>query len=354
MASTASVASALTHGMPLPSTDPVALWTFGVHGIPMPQYLRWADELDLFVTMADRGDIDRDEIVARTELSDRGAEALLGVLCALGLAVRRDRTYRLAEVASDFLDRRKMFYLGPSLWATLHAPVPAQLRKGDEVRRYSRFTGTLRDSWRYLRRPNQFGRCEQLSAQHRRNLPVNWVAARSPHFAGIRHLVDIGGGSGAFAIPLVVEHPELRVTLVDLPRGRRHIEKFLEVHSVRDRVELCGFNAHVTPWPVGDCDAVLFGNILHFCDDEECLVMLRESRRILPRGRRLFVHEMLWNDDCNGPLLTALWNFWMHTISAGRHRTRGEMRDLFVHSGFELRAIDPTAGGFTLLVGAAV
>jgi hypothetical protein len=59
---------------------------------------------------------------------------------------------------------------------------------------------------------------------------------------------------------------------------------------------------------------------------------------------------MLWNDQRDGPLVTALWNFWMTTISSGRQRTRSELAALLHRAGFDEPAVVPTAGGFSLLV----
>ena len=333
-------------------TDPATLWEFGVHGIPLVQYMKWADDVGLFVALADADMSSLDEVVARTPLTVRGADALLGVLCSLKLASRVEGGFALEAVAHEYLDRREPYYLGPSLYGALRAPLPPQLLKGQAVRRYSQFTGTVRDFLRYVRKKNQFGRIEQLLAQHRRNLPVNTIAARSPQFSSVRHLVDIGGGSGAFAIPLALEHPLLRITLVELPRALKHIPRFLEPHGVADRVHLLGLNVHTVPWPITGCDAILFGNVLHFCDDEECLTLLRESSRLLPSGGRVFVHEMLWNEHKNGPVATALWNFWLTTMSAGRQRTMAEIGELCSQAGLRRTCSEYTAGGFTLLTAA--
>jgi ubiquinone/menaquinone biosynthesis C-methylase UbiE len=309
----------------------------------------------LIAAMADGDEITLDEIVWRTTLTPRGAEALVGVLCGLGLAMRRGDVCALAGAAREYLDRRRPYYLGGVIYGMLHAPLPPQLQKGQAVRRYSTFTGTLRDALRYLRKPNQFGRPEQLRGQHARNLPVNVAAVATGQFHGLRHLVDVGGGSGAFAIPLAVQYPDLQLTLMELPRALRHIPPFLARHGVEKRVALLGANMHQTPWPVSECDGILFGNMLHFCDDDESLTMLRESRRLLSSARgRVFVHELLWNDRREGPLLAALWNFWMTTISSGRQRTVDEIERLLRQAGFETSAVVPTAGGYSLVVGTAV
>jgi ubiquinone/menaquinone biosynthesis C-methylase UbiE len=338
-----------TLSLPLPVNDPEPLWAFGVHGVPLTQYLRWADDAGLFIALADGGSLTAESVAARTGLTERGAGALLGVLCSVRLVSLAGGAYRLTDVAREFLDRRQPYYLGPSLYGMLHAPLPPQLRTGEPVRRYSQFTGTLTDTLRYLRKKNQFGRREQLASQHRRNLPVAIAAVRTGLFDGVRHVADIGGGSGAFAIPLALAYPALRITLCELPRALRHIPAFLNPHGVADRVRLLGFNMHKGPWPLDGCDAVLFGNMFHFCDDDECLELLAESRRVLPPGGRVLVHEMLWNDGRDGPVATALWDFWMATMSSGRQRTRAELHALLSQSGFSPAREAPTLAGFTLV-----
>jgi ubiquinone/menaquinone biosynthesis C-methylase UbiE len=333
-----------------PTADPLCLWELGMHGIPLTQYVRWADDVGIIAALADERAVTVDEIAAATSLTPGGADALLGVLCGLDLVRRTGERFSLACVAREYLDRRSPFYVGGSLYGMLQTLLPPQLRKGQPVRRYSRFTGTMADRIRYWRKPNQFGRQEQLASQHGRNLPMAVIAARGGHFDGIRHLADIGGGTGAFAIPLVLRDPRLRVTLVELPRALPHISPYLRRYGVHDRVTLLGFNVHRPPWPLAGCDGVLLANFMHFCDDDECLTLLRESCRVLPVSGRLLIHEMLWNDQRDGPLVTALWNFWMTTISSGRQRTRSELAALLHRAGFDEPAVVPTAGGFSLLV----
>jgi hypothetical protein len=333
-----------------PSANLSELWNLGIAGYPITQYLCWADEVGLFVAMANQGTITCDEIVACTPLTPRGADAMLGILVSLRFATREGDSYRLGDVCREYLDRRSPYYVGVSLYGMLKLPFPKRLRKGETVRRYSQTTGTLWDRLRNLKKRNRTGSAERLLQQHSRNFPAAVVAARSGHFDGIRHLVDIGGGSGVFAIPLAQDRMDITITLVELPASLPHTREFLRRYNVSNRIRLEGFNVHHRPWPLESCDGVLFGNIMHFCADDECLQMLHESSRLLPVGGRVLIHEMLWNDQRDGPLVTALWNFWLTSISAGRHRTRGEFVGLLESAGFEPPSVTETAGGFSLLV----
>lgn len=346
--------SASQFQLPTPRADVAELWNFGVACVPLFQYLRWADDLDLFIAMADQEAMSLEQIVSRTSLSKRGAEALLGILTCLNIVEKNGEVYRLGDTAREYLDRRGAFYVGASLYGALEAPIPRRIQKGEKTRKFSKATGSLWDKLRFFKSKNQWGRPERLTIQHSRNFPAAVIAARSGHFDGLNHLVDVGGGSGVFAIPLALDKPGLRITLVELPRALPHIEKVLDKYQVRERVELQGFNVHEKPWPLLECDGILFGNFMHFCADDECEAMLKECYRLLPSGGRIFIHEMLWNDMKDGPLVTALWNFWLTSISAGRQRTREEFNFLLSKAGFSNPSVSATSGGFSLVVGMKV
>jgi ubiquinone/menaquinone biosynthesis C-methylase UbiE len=340
----------VTPALATPRRDPGPLFEHGVLGIPLVQYLAWAECAGLSSYLARSAATAVKDVVAHTALSERGADALLGVLCGLDLVRREpDGRYRLLETGREYLDPSSPFYMGLSLYGMLKSPPPKRMLKGARPRRFSEDVGSLWDKVQYRWNGYQWGRIERLRIQHSRNFPSAIVAARTGEFDRVRHLVDIGGGSGVFAIPLALDRSDLRITLVDLPRSLPNIKQFLRDYGVDSRVHLAGLNVHDTPWPFRDVDGVLFANFMHSCDDDECRALLRESRRILSPGGRLFVHEMLWNDSKEGPLLTSLWNFWMVSVSAGRQRTKAEFAALIAEAGFsDCRVVD-TAGCFSLL-----
>jgi ubiquinone/menaquinone biosynthesis C-methylase UbiE len=335
----------------LPVTDFSVLFEHGIWGTPLPQYIKWADEGGIFRVMADHYAVTPNLIAESTEINARGASALLGVLCALQVVDRRpDGCYVMTPVAREYLDTRGAFYVGPALYASLHAPFPQTLRKGYRPPRISYATRECaaarsnRDHERYT-----FGQREQLSVQHAAGFAPAVVAVQTHTFDGISHLIDLCGGSGVFSIALALFRPAMRVTLVDLPIGLPIIREYIDQYGVNDRVTLMAHNVFQTPWPLPRVDGVLVSNFMHGCDDDECRFLLGEIRRTLVPGGHVLIHEMLWNDDRTGPRITALWNFLLTSGSCGGQRTSSEFSTLLAASGFELTSVVPTAGCFSLL-----
>lgn len=56
-------------------------------------------------------------------------------------------------------------------------------------------------------------------------------AVRSYDWSGVRHVIDVGDGTGALLAAVLRAHPQVRATLVDLPdtieRGREHLRASL-------------------------------------------------------------------------------------------------------------------------------
>jgi SAM-dependent methyltransferase len=339
-------------GLPFtPTADVATLFDLGIQGTPLVQYLAWADQAGVFRAMDRRSAVTARDIARATPLNERGADALLGVLAALGV-VKRDKKGRFiaSALVSQYLVPDTPFYVGLALYGMLDTPLPKAMLG---AQRPHRFSDDVEKRWN--RNRFQFGRMHRLRIQHSRNFPAGVAGARSGAFDGIRHLVDIGGGTGTFAIPLALDHPDMRITLVELPQGLRNVRVFLRAYGLASRIALRGFNVYESPWPFperGDtCDGILFGNFLHACDDDEARYLLRQSHEALAPNGRLLLHEMLWNADKTGPLETALWNFEIVRVSAGRQRTALELITLLDQTGFGDARVVPTLGSYSLVVG---
>ncbi len=312
---------------------------------PIAQYVSWAEKVGLFACMEQYGVVGLREVCDSTPLNEKGADALLGVLCALGLAeAEAGVRYRLSPTARAYLLRSSPFFIGGHLYAP----------KGKLPSIYTRSAPKLlaRTHHRllYAMPHMRYGNRSRLWNQHVRNLPACCAAVATGEFRDVRCLVDVAGGSGTFSIPLALKYPSMRVVLAELPVALKNIRPFLHQNGVQDRVGLLGLDAFQMPWRLPDCDGIFIGNFLHGCSDSSGVRMLRECHRSLSQGGKVWIHEMIWNDNKDGPLITALWNFALQS-SPGRKRTGKELMDLISQAGFVEPSVVPTSAPFALVAG---
>ena len=93
------------------------------------------------------------------------------------------------------------------------------------------------------------------------------------------------------------------------------------------------------------------GNFLHGFAPDLCLRLCREAFSRLTTGGTLWLHEMVWNDNRDGPLITALWHAAMMSSGAGGQRTGREWASILQQAGFLDTRVVPTASGFALVAG---
>lgn len=341
--------------LPPPATDAADLLSQNPWIQPL-QIMAWADRLGLFDSLNKRSKASSAVLAGDTGLNVRGIEAFLGVLLALGLIARcAEDNYVLQPIARDYLVSRNPFYVGFSLYRGVdkHPPYTLLQAQTPWQRWLQHPLGQqLYDKAVYLFRPLAFGRLRRLREQHSRNLAAGVAAAHRPEFDAPRSVVDIGGGSGTFAIPLAQRRADVSITLIELPRAVQHTQKFIRAYGVTDQVEVLGFDVLKQPQRIPTCNCIFIGNLIHDMGDSDCLSLFHGCYRALATGDSMWIHERLWNDTRDGPLLTAQWHFIMMSHSRqGKQRTAGEVEALMIATGFTPGKRIATTSGFTLLEG---
>ncbi len=149
-----------------------------------------------------------------------------------------------------------------------------------------------------------------------------------------RHLLDLGGGSGAYSITAVERFEGLRATVLDLPPVVVATQEYIADAGVEDRVATLGADFTVGEFP-SPVDVVVMASNLPIYDSEIIGgVVARAFRALEPGGEMHLIGEML-NDDRRGPVDAAMWG--MNELicgSEGRAHTRAECRSYFASAGF--------------------
>jgi hypothetical protein len=165
------------------------------------------------------------------------------------------------------------------------------------------------------------------------------AVAAAYDFSGIGTLVDVGGGTGNLLATILLANPELRGVLYDRPYVAAEARLEVERRGLSDRCEVVEGNFFESV-PAGG-DAYMLSHIIHDWDEQQCLTILENCRRVVPAGGRLLLVEQVvppGNDLHPSKFLDLV----MLTITGGRERTEEEYAALFAKAGFELSRVVPT------------
>jgi len=336
-----------------PVTDDRPIWDVWLSMWWLPAVTA-ADELGVFDALAARP-ATAAELAASLGLDDRGARILLPLLASLGLLACHGGRYSAAAPAREFLRKDGPFYWG-GVFARqgrtnpLHALVVRAL-----AGRGARPVGQSSESppveaWeRGQLEPDQARQIARFMHSH--SAPAAAGLARSRLLAGARRLLDVGGGSGCFAIALAQQDPQLRCTVMDLAPMCALAREYIEAAGLGDRVETQPADMFRDEWPAGH-DAVFFSNIFHDWSDGTCAELAARAHAALPSGGRIFLHEMLLDEGGAGPRTAAAFGMLMLIATRGRQFTFSDLRAILAGAGF----VDITAAaayGYYSLVAAS-
>jgi predicted O-methyltransferase YrrM len=339
----------------LPSADDDLLWRVWLSAQWLPA-LTVADELGLFDRI-DAAPMTAAELASSHELELRGVTALLSTLAALRFLAVCDGRFELTDVSRTYLRKRSPHYSAAFLRLgqdSKHAWLAAIMRKSGQgdasgTERRPRMRSSAFPSADWARGSISAERARVVaSAMHGHSLAAATALAHDGRLAGVRHLLDIGGGSGCFSIALALNDPRIRCTILELPQMCAVAREYVVAAGVCDQVALFGANMFRDQWPRGH-DAVWFSNVLHDWSPQTAAWLLRRAFETLPSGGRVFIHEMLLDDDGSGPLEAASFSLVMFVATEGQQFTQGELISLLYSTGFEQPEILGTRSYYSLV-----
>jgi predicted O-methyltransferase YrrM len=127
---------------------------------------------------------------------------------------------------------------------------------------------------------------------------------------GVRRMLDVGGGSGAYAIAFAAANPELQAYILDLaavvPLAQRHIEEAGLTARVHTRI------GDLRTDHLGEgYDLVLVSAICHMLDEKENAHLIARCYDALAPGGRLVIQEFILDPDKCAPQSAALFSLNM-------------------------------------------
>ncbi len=167
-----------------------------------------------------------------------------------------------------------------------------------------------------------------------------------------KHVLDLGGGSGAYCIALANAYPHLTATVFDLPPVVAVAREFIEEHALSERIKTCAGDFTQDSLPTGADVIIMASNLPQYSASNIQRVVKKASDAIAPGGEFHLIGEMLVPDR-NGPTDPALWALAEALVrSEGRAHSIEECMNYLSVAGFEnVRHSEFIPGILTRVVG---
>ena len=335
----------------LPPTDDRAVWDtwLSLHYLPS---VTVADELGMLKSL-DEAPCGAVELAGRLGYDRRTTVAIVRMLAAMGYLENRLGVYRLTDPARLYLLRDSPYYWGHMLGnrTNLHDTLKERLlgKSPSEIpghRDGDRKGDSSAAGWANGQIDLERGK-RIAAAMHSHSLPAATGLARHGDFSGVSRLLDVGGGSGCYAIAIARANPSMRASIMELPAMCEVAKEYIAAGGVADRVDTVVVDMFREPWPQG-YDAMFFANVWHDWNFETCAWLARQTYEALPPGGRIFLHEMLLDDGGDGPLTTVSFSMLM-LGTEGQQFSLPELKGLLEGAGFSDVASKQTYGYYSLV-----
>lgn len=296
-------------------------------------------ELDLFTAVGDGASAE--EIGSEIHANARAVAMLLNALISIALLTKEGNRYRnTAESARFFVQGAK-----------------------DNQRNGLLHTANIWHRWSTLTEAVRRGTCVPIE-RDQTEWTGNFIAgmqrnakARAPLLvkslgtAGIRRILDLGGGSGAYSIAFAQAEPNLHCEILDLPEVVPLTSEYVEKAGVSHQIALRPGDMLRDNFGSG-YDLIMLNAICHmFSEEQNCELFRRARKALAPRGR-LAVQDFILNDEKTGPQHAALFSLNMLVgTQAGASYSEAEYTAWMKAAGFSKVSRINLPGPSDLIVG---
>lgn len=310
------------------------------------------------------------EVAALLGTNQRATDRLLNALVSIGVLQKGSSTFSNTLFTDQFLVSSSPAYLSGlgltnhtwKTWSTLTDAV----RAGTSVH----FEDPIND------RSEEWQEAF-IAAMHRRAGPQAVEVADALDLTHVKRLLDVGGGSGAFAMEFLSRNPEMSGVVFDLPNIVKITEKYVndmryEIWDTREMVpdpepKRSGDRRSQSRIPdrlsvvAGDYlkddfgsgfDLVFMSAIIHINSPEENRLLISKGVQSLNPGGQLVILDHIMNKERTEPQVGTL--FALNMLVGTKHGdtyTECELRYWMSDAGLQDISMITTPGGVQLMVG---
>ncbi len=302
-----------------------------------------AYELGVFTELGDERKTSA-EVAAALETDPRATDRLMNALAVLGLLNKEEGRFANTEAASRFLVAGKVEYMAGlmhtvNLWDS-----------------WSTLTGAVRAGTTAFERPGGEAGARRteafIAAMHAgATLRAERLVAMLELY-GVARVLDVGGGSGEYAMAFARARDGITATVFDLPPVTPLTRRYVEAEGLSGKIDVVEGDANEDELP-RDYDLVFMSHLLHSNSPAENEALIANGAASLNAGGRLVVQDFVVDEGRAGPPQPVVFalNMLVNT-EAGDTYAEAEIRGWMEAAG--LTAVERIDTDFetTLIIGA--
>jgi SAM-dependent methyltransferase len=324
-----------------PSWTPAAIRELATN-FQSSRILLTAIELRVF-SLIGAGGLTSAEVAGRAASHPRATDRLLNALCALGLLEKRDGRFWNTPESRRYLDDGSPDFaagLGhtASMWHSWSHLTESVQEGKPAVREAINDRG---DGWL-----KPF-----IAAMHYRAAQQAPAVAALIGLEGVERVLDVGGGSGAFAMAFAKKEPGLVAVVFDLPNVLPLTRDYVAQAGLEARVTTAVGDYLVDPLPHG-FDLVFLSAVIHSNSADQNRALIRSCAGALNPGGRVAVVDWVMDDDRVSPRGGAFFALNMLVATDdGDTFTEREIRGWMSQAGLAAGPRIETGSGPSIVIG---
>lgn len=260
-----------------------------------------ASDNGIFNALGDES-LEAKEVAERCELDARATERLLNGLAALEIIEKHGQEFKNSELSKRFL-----------------------LEGSDEYLGIMNHTADLLESWSHLNDCLKSGKPKDNQSIEEKS--QEWVEAYvdASHWKAqneakdiiakidlrnVKKVLDLGAGTGQYAIELVRAKPDIEAVIFDYPSVTKLAEKHLDNCNMRDKIKILSGDFMKDDIGSG-YDLVILSSVIHdlsIWDNVKLLQRVYDSMNI---EGQVVINEIIIDDNRISPLNSAMYSLNM-------------------------------------------
>lgn len=326
-------------------------------GFWVSKALMTAVELDLFTKLAGGKQATVQDLQEMLAMESRPAEVFASALASLGLLQKNTGgEFSNSPLAEAFLSAKSPAYMGGIIrmfderlykgwdhlaWSLANNK-PVDAMKGGGVE--SMFADAKKNE--SIKAMQKF-----THAMHGISVGPAMALAKAFDFTKCKKMLDVGGGSGVYALQVAKEYPQVEATVADLAPVCKVADEYILRYGLAGRVKTLVADFFKDDLPKG-YDAVFFSHIIHDYDEDKCVALLKKAYASLSDGGAVIISEWMLNDDKTGPVPSALMGLnMMIETNGGRNYSFAEISSMLAKAGFKRMEKRLLAGPAEIAIG---